>query len=341
MQRADDAGRQVRKIWVGKPFDWTFGEWGLAFFVTLATGFLLAFVLPSALIALGGALWAARTSSRIVAPESPRRWFWTVLGLVTVFLGLLRSDPVAWLLPVPFLLALAATPLVGYLVTRKVGRLLDWNRPVAYWIRLPWRFAARPRLTPGEEIDPQALALEASGRDLDRTDLDVRPITTADQIILSARPGDLQVFAAGGMLNVRPVPPKKDWYVPAPIEPADDAMRYALEQMREASTANWLSETDGPPAEPFRVAGYRPLHDRTTEHVLPIPPDPKWVETGPVTHPLSDLLSAPETNEVRIPHHTMPEPPPLPKAKRLTRLDDGGLYIHTPGWLPDFKIGGH
>ena len=313
-QRADDTGFQYKKVWVGKPFDWSFGQWGLWLMVTIAAGLLLIFIAPSAVVAGGLVWWAARLVSRTLAPESPRTWFRSLLGAATVFLVLLRPDPVAWLLPVPFLLALVLTPVTGYVTVRKVGKYLNWNRNFTYWIRLPGRAAAAPRITATEAIDPNPLALEADlGPDADRTDL--TPAVTGKTVLIEYDPPALEsgIDQERRRDLARVIPPAHRQFFQKPDQhDMPPEVLDALNRFRKAAEVTLPATV--PPLEPFR---------------MPVSP---YLRNGPEK-------GGPETDTSFV----RPEPPPLPKAKWFTRLPDGDLYVRTPTrFLPDyrFKIGG-
>lgn len=178
-QIADDPGRQIRKVWLGPvnswrwPMDWTFEEWGLGFVSWIVGAVLLCLVIPAGAVIGAGTFWAARTISRVIAPEEPRRTFWTVIVSVAVLCLLISTSPTTWVLPIWLPLAAALSFGVPFLVVRTWGGYVDWNRPIAYWMRLPRLVASGPRQRDEDEIDPARLALDidlenaSHDRDLD------------------------------------------------------------------------------------------------------------------------------------------------------------------------------
>lgn len=188
MQIADDPASQIPKVWLGPtnswrwPWDWTYQEWALAVVSFAVGGTLLTWVLPAGAVAAGAALLAARHASRTLAPESPRRWFWTVLGTATLLLAMISPNPSTWIGPIWLPLALLLSPGIPWWTVRTFGRYVDWNRPIAWWIKVPGQVARGPREIAPAELDASGLALNV-GKPLDPTpDLTPHPvhrITTA------------------------------------------------------------------------------------------------------------------------------------------------------------------
>lgn len=168
-QIADDPGRQHRRVWLGGDnhrwaWDWSLEEWGVAFVAWVVLGTLLTWVVPVGLLYAYLAYRVARRMSRGLNPDSPRNYFRLIIGLFTVAALLISLNPLFWLKPLWFPLALAGSLLIpGWVVKR--AKPVDWNRPIIYWIRLPFRVASGPRLASDEVIDPTPLAL---GMDFDR-----------------------------------------------------------------------------------------------------------------------------------------------------------------------------
>lgn len=163
-QVADDPGWQFKWPWLGPKgvrwwVTWTVDEWAVAFFCWLFTTLLLLFVIPAGAVAAGITYAVARIISRSLNPESPRRYFWVFATLTGLLLFLLAPSVRTWIMPLwpPF----AALFGIGspFLVIRLAGHFIGWNRPAAYWARLPRIVAAGPRSGVSRRIDPSALAL--------------------------------------------------------------------------------------------------------------------------------------------------------------------------------------
>lgn len=172
-QGADDAGRELEPVWLGPkgmrwPFDWPVRRWIFFAVTTVLVGLLLAFAVPLAL-ALGALIgWGGRSAGRLIDPARPRRWMWIVV-IAALLLVLLVLPVRALALPLPLLLVPFAAVGAGLYATRLYGRLLDWNRPIGFYVRMPHLVAAGPRLRPEREVDPARLVLTA-GPDADRRD---------------------------------------------------------------------------------------------------------------------------------------------------------------------------
>lgn len=176
----EDGGRQIRKVWLGAkglrwPMDWTFEEWGLALLTLLAGLVLLTFIVPAGVVVGAGGYGVARAVSRVTAPEAPRRHFWTILGCVAGACLLFSADPLTWIRPLWIPFAALAAFLLPILAVRWLGPYLNWNRPMAYWVRLPLQVSRGPRQDEPRAIDPSRLTLGMDLRSMDRDDL---PLTT-------------------------------------------------------------------------------------------------------------------------------------------------------------------
>ena len=169
-QIADDPGRQIRKPYLGPkgmrfPFDWTLQEIGLAFVVLVAGMFLLVLVVPAGLV-IAGATWAGgRPIARLTSPDNPRKRFRLIAGLVTALCLLISLNPMTWISPLFFPLAVLAGLGLPIFVVRSKGKYLNWNRPFAYWMRLPFKVARGPRELPGHEVNvaPLLLGMDLTG----------------------------------------------------------------------------------------------------------------------------------------------------------------------------------
>lgn len=182
-QGADDAGRELDPPWLGPkgirwPVDWSVKKWVTFGVVTNVAAMAFAFVLPLALVlgVLAGA--GGRSAGRLIDADRPRRWTFAVvipvLGLVLLLVPLR-----ALALPMPLLLVPFAAVASGFWFTRLYGRLLDWNRPIGFYLRMPRLVAAGPRLRPEREVDPARLVLTA-GPDADRRDYEPVHKVTSD-----------------------------------------------------------------------------------------------------------------------------------------------------------------
>jgi len=166
-QVADGAARQMKRVWLGPkgmrwPFDATFVQFGVGVLFVVAYFFLLWLVVPP-VIAVGVAVWQFSTRlARLLSAEHEVRTRRLLAGSCWLLLVLLAPNPSLWVFPMPFWLAGPAAAILGVLSVRQVGRFIDWNRPVGYWLAMPRRVAAGPRLRPEREINPEALRLEES-----------------------------------------------------------------------------------------------------------------------------------------------------------------------------------
>lgn len=179
-QVADDPGRQIRGVYLGPknmrmPVDWTFEEWGLALIALVFGTALLVFVIPAGLAIGVAAVRLGRVVGRLTSPDRPRRNFRLFVGAVALLCLLFSSNPMTWLRPLFFPLALLAGLALPIYVVRTHGKYLNWNRPFGYWIRLPRIIAAGPREGQQEVTGLQQLML---GMDLEKADhrRDLEPI---------------------------------------------------------------------------------------------------------------------------------------------------------------------
>ncbi len=153
--------------------DWTFEEWGLAFFLLLAGLVLIVFVAPAGAL-IGLATWRAATVvSRTTSPDSPRKHFWAFCGAVAALCLMISTNPMTWVRPLWFPFALIAAVLLPIYVVRNKGTFINWNRPFGYWLRLPRLVANGPRELTPREFDAGPLML---GMDLDDRHTDLGPV---------------------------------------------------------------------------------------------------------------------------------------------------------------------
>lgn len=163
-QVADDAGRQMRRPWLGPkgmrwPMDWEMEEWALAFFVLLAGLVGVVFVVPAGVLVAAITWRVATVVSRRISPEAPQRTFRLFCAAVAGICLMISFDPMTWIRPLWFPFAIIVALLLPIYVVRTQGTFINWNRPFAYWLRLPFIVARGPRLPPPVEVDPSALML--------------------------------------------------------------------------------------------------------------------------------------------------------------------------------------
>jgi hypothetical protein len=163
---ADDPGRQIRKPYLGPkgmrfPFNWTLEEMGLAFMVLLVGMVLLVFVVPAGAVVAAVTWFGGRSVARLTSPDSPRKRFRLIAGLVAVICLLISFHPMTWIGPLFFPLAVVAGLVLPIYVIRHYGRFLNWNRPFRYWLRLPRLVAAGPREMKALEVNVAPLMITA------------------------------------------------------------------------------------------------------------------------------------------------------------------------------------
>lgn len=141
------------------PMDWTFTEWGVAFLTLLAGFVLFVFAVPAGVVVGCIAYLTARRTSRLLNPEAPGVYFRVVLGSFLLFSLVVSLNPATWLRPLWWPLAVLLSLVTPFIAIRLYGNWIDWNRPVAYWIRLPRLVARGPRQVPAETTDPTPLTL--------------------------------------------------------------------------------------------------------------------------------------------------------------------------------------
>jgi len=176
LQRSDDAGRQIRQPWLGAvgarwPMDWEYREWGVAFAAFTVGGTLITWVIPAGIVTGAVIHGAARFISRQTAPDAPKRTYRIVVGCMVAVCALLSVDPWTWITPLPWFIALAISPALPFIAVKQWGPLVNWNRPIQYWFRLPGQVASGPRALPQRSIDPSGLALDLEGLGHDTGDL--------------------------------------------------------------------------------------------------------------------------------------------------------------------------
>lgn len=162
IQRAEDAGRNLRNIWHGPtnawrwPFDATYTEWGVGIAAFLGATVVLWWVVP---LGIGMAFCSyalARTAAGRIHKDTLAAWFRTeparaprrarrvfTAGLL-LFVLMFVSDPSTWLLPAPWWLGIPMGLLVAVRTVRAARPYIDSNRPVGYWISTLLGIARRP-----------------------------------------------------------------------------------------------------------------------------------------------------------------------------------------------------
>jgi hypothetical protein len=149
-QRADDAGRQIRQPWLGAvgarwPMDWTYGEWGLAAAALTIGGTLITWVIPSGLVMFLFTRWVAEWITARAGQDNPKRTYWLVVGCIVALCVLLSINPLTWLGPIWWPLALITSAFLPFKAVKRWGKYVTWNRPIGYWLRLVGQAARGPR----------------------------------------------------------------------------------------------------------------------------------------------------------------------------------------------------
>ena len=178
-QRADDAGRQMRQPWLGAkgarwPMDWEYREWALAGATLVLGSVLLIFVIP----AVVGAVLLTRWSARIIATRTEsRRNYWVVIGCMGALCGLISPNPITWLRPIFWPVAVLIALILPFRAVKHFGPHLNWNRPIMYWVTLPFKVAAGPRR-------PQPQRIDVSQFETNLTDTETGPIEPNRVIVI-------------------------------------------------------------------------------------------------------------------------------------------------------------
>ena len=185
VQRADDAGRQVRQPWLGAKgakwlWEWTYQEWGLAAATFFVGGFLMTLVIPSAVIAFFGIRAAARWISS--GADNPKRTFRLAAGSMVGLCAIYSMNPATWIKPTFWPIAIAVTLVLPFVAVRRWGRYVNWNRPIPYWFRLPGQVARGPRLPEPVILDPTPLLPDTDELDEDTDDLVPGRIVTVPRV---------------------------------------------------------------------------------------------------------------------------------------------------------------
>lgn len=219
-QIADDPGRQHRKVWLGAEghrwaWDWEYDEWIVAFGAFTIGGTLLTWVVPSGVVAGYLTYRLARWVSTSLNPDAPKTYFRTVLACGVGLCLLYSANPITWLLPIWLPLALAGSFLLPWLAVRRV-KIVDWNRPLAYWLRLPFQVARGPRQQNEDVIDPTRLMLEA---DLDSEE--IGPIEQTVQFPTWAGPASLTWRTSKPPVAARITPAPKARPVRTKVDPVE------------------------------------------------------------------------------------------------------------------------
>lgn len=149
-QRADDAGRQIRQPWLGAvgarwAWDWTYGEWGLATAAFFIGGILITWVIPSGLVMFFFIRWMAEWITARAGQDNPKRTYWLVVGCIVALCVLLSINPLTWLGPIWWPLALITSAFLPFKAVKRWGKYVTWNRPISYWLTLVSKVARGPR----------------------------------------------------------------------------------------------------------------------------------------------------------------------------------------------------
>jgi hypothetical protein len=190
VQRNDDDGRQIRQPWLGAkgarwPMDWTYDEWALGLFGFIVGGTLITWVVPAAVMAFIVIRSAARFISIRNNPHAPRKTYLSVVAMMTTLCLILSIDPMFWIKPIFFPFAIVASLFMPSRTVKAYGKYVGWNRPLAYWVLMPFRIARGPRLVATDKINPAALGM---GLDLDSLDRDDTADLTPGRIVIIKRP---------------------------------------------------------------------------------------------------------------------------------------------------------
>ena len=175
VQRNDDDGRQIRQPWLGAkgarwPMDWTYDEWALGLFGFIVGGTLITWVVPAAVMAFIVIRSAARFISIRNNPHAPRKTYLLVVAMMTTLCLILSVNPMFWIKPIFLPFALVASLFMPSRTVKAYGKYVGWNRPLSYWIAMPFRIARGPRLVPTDTINPAMLGMGLDLESLDRDD---------------------------------------------------------------------------------------------------------------------------------------------------------------------------
>jgi len=175
-QHADDAGRQIRQPWLGAkgarwPWDWTYSEWGLAAAAFTIGGTLLTWAIPSVVVAFFAIRWLADLLSR--ATDNQKRTYRLVVACLVMLCLMYSLDWRTWVSPIFLPVALLLSFIIPFRAVKLWGRYITWNRPIGYWMRLPFQVARGPRRNRQRIIDPTPLAMNLEGLS-DETD-EIKP----------------------------------------------------------------------------------------------------------------------------------------------------------------------
>jgi hypothetical protein len=148
----DDSAKELPAVWLGAkglfrwPFDARFEAWGLAFLLTPACWLALTIFIPYPVVVAVASIALGRRVGR-VAPEQlavKRLSIAALAGFLIV--GALRlGGPASLLLPMHWLLAGLVAPIVAVLLTRRIMRSVDHNRPLRYRVSVFLGRAKAPR----------------------------------------------------------------------------------------------------------------------------------------------------------------------------------------------------
>lgn len=163
-QIADDPGRQQRSVWLGPkgvrwPMDWTFEEWAVAFVLLLAGTFLFVFVVPAGIVVALATYRTARSVADRAYPDDPRLAFRLFCGAVAGLCLMISYHPTTWVKPLFFPLAILTGIILPLRFIPKIAGVVNFNRPIRYWISIPRLVASGPREQVVQEISPAALGM--------------------------------------------------------------------------------------------------------------------------------------------------------------------------------------
>jgi len=180
--RTDNEGKNVPSVWLGPPdlirwpFDASYGQWVLGFALTIPTFTILGFIVPVIVWAGVFAWFFGKFVTQRFPDRTPKLllnpWFWR--GAVMLFVALALPNPLALILPVNIFAALALTPVVAFLIVRKIKRWITPMTPIRYWMRVLWKLLRRPRSAQAaKEFSPVANVAGDEELDFDLGDLEL------------------------------------------------------------------------------------------------------------------------------------------------------------------------
>lgn len=148
----DDSAKELPAVWLGAkglfrwPFDARFEAWGLAFLLTPLSWVALTYVVPYPAVVAVAAVALGRGVGRVAPGQAAvKRASIAALASLLVIAALRFGGPASLLLPMHWLLAGLVAPIVAVLLTRRIMRLVDHNRPLRYRIAVFFGRAKAPR----------------------------------------------------------------------------------------------------------------------------------------------------------------------------------------------------